>query len=82
LNELDIAVGLSAQGRFVEALTALEKITPDTNSKNAKLVLRAELLERVGRIGQSRVLLDELERSRTASMGERSSCEFVRGRID
>ena len=82
MNQLDVAIGLNAEGRFAEALAALENFTPDPNSRNAKLVLRAELLERVGRFGQSRAMLDELAKSKQHQPGERSSCEFILGRIE
>ena len=81
MNQLDVAIGLNAEGRFTDALAALETFTPDPNSRNAKLVLRAELLERVGRLGQSRALLEGFAKSKHISLAERSSCEFVLGKI-
>jgi tetratricopeptide (TPR) repeat protein len=82
MNHLDVAVALNAEGRFIEAMAALERSHPDPNSRGARLVLRAELLERAGRFGQSRATIAQLNKSMGITAKEESSCEFVLGKID
>ena len=50
--------------------------------RQAADVLRADLLEQVGRYGQARVLAQTLLRSKTISLPQRSACEFVLARLD
>src|SRR5712691_4331528 len=82
MNRLEAATKLTAEGRFADALATLNEGTADRGSRGAYDVLRAELLERVGRFGQSRAVLADLTRSRGLTSGERSSCEFILGKIE
>ena len=82
VNTLDVAIQLNAKGRFTEALKALDDEEHGSASRGEREVLRAELLERVGRFGQARAVLQRLSKSRVLSAGERSSAEFVLGKID
>jgi tetratricopeptide (TPR) repeat protein len=83
VNTLGIAIRLNDEGRFTEALRALNDEQNGPTPRNARTeVLRAELLERVGRFGQARAILQALGKNRLLSPGERSSCEFIIGKID
>jgi len=82
VSTLDVAIQLNAKGRFTEALNALNDEEHVPASRGEREVLRAELLERVGRFGQARAVLQRLSKSRVLSAGERSSSEFVLGKID
>ena len=73
---------LKAQGRFAEALEALEAQSVSPGDRHASDVLRADLLAEVGRYRQARTLADSLLRSRTLSGSHRSVCEFVLARAD
>ena len=77
----ETATQLNDAGRFVEALQALNE-KGGTLSGSAREVLHAELLERVGRFSQARVILQKLIRQKDLSSGERSSCELVLGKIE
>src|SRR5437763_1903646 len=80
--KLDQARQLAAAGRFADALKALDALAPSREFGRVADVLRAELFERVGRLGQSRSLVESLLRTRDLSTADRSSCEFTLGRLD
>jgi len=82
VSALEIAGRLNDEGRFSEALQLLTDQGYPGASRNTREVLRAELLERVGRFGQARTLLQTLTKSKELAVGDRSSCEFVLGKID
>src|SRR5438876_11135493 len=74
---------LTERGRFREALDTLDSGGPlSGKDRIVGNVLRAELLEHVGKHGQSRVLAESLLRSEKLSSVQKSRCECVIGRID
>src|SRR5947207_12167361 len=74
---------LSERGRFREALDTLDSGgLPSGKDRIVANVLRAELLEHVGRHAQSRALAESLLRSEKLSSVQKSRCECVIGRID
>ena len=73
---------LNDAGRFIEALKALNEVSGTSLSGSAREVLHAELLERVGRFSQARIVLQKLIKRNDLGSGERSSCELVLGKIE
>jgi DNA-binding NtrC family response regulator/tetratricopeptide (TPR) repeat protein len=69
-------------GRFAEALGFLARSEVEHADRQDADVLKADLLEQVGRYGQARALAHTLLRSKTLSPSQRSSCEFVLARVD
>ena len=82
MNQLDLATALNAEGRFADALSALDDASPDPISRSATLLLKAELSERVGRFGQSLACLDQLRGVKRMTPQQQSSCEFIVGKIE
>src|SRR4051794_19514597 len=82
MNQLDAAFALNSEGRFTEALATLNHVNVDPRATNTRSVLKAELLERTGRFGQSRAVIQQLHKSKGVTSQEQSSCEFVLGKID
>jgi len=78
----ETATKLNDAGRFIEALQALNEKGGTSLSGSAREVLHAELLERVGRFSQARIILQKLIKQKELSSGERSSCELVLGKIE
>src|SRR5262249_4866428 len=75
------ATQLVAEGRFAAALQVLEaSSSPRDRDHRDVAVLRAELLERVGRVTQSRTLVDTILKTRDLSESNRSACELILGR--
>ena len=81
MNQLDAAFTLNSEGRFIEALAALNDPDVDPRTTGTRS-LKAELLERTGRFGQSRAAVEQLRKSKGVTAKEQSSCEFVLGKID
>src|SRR5262252_612013 len=79
MGSLATSVQLRNAGRFADALAALG--TSRTSSAQAQ-VMRAELLERVGRYREAYRLAAELLSSEKLTAGERSACHLVVGRVD
>lgn len=82
MDALAQAEGLKKAGRFAEALKICDEGGPGREDRHAADVLRADLLEQVGRYGQARALAQTLLRSKTISLPQRSACEFVMARLD
>ena len=73
------ARALFEQGRFREALAQLGTAT-EASSQGA-LILRAELLERVGKHAQSESLLQRLVRTKGLTSQDIGATEYILGRI-
>ena len=71
------AQALRQVGRFSEALRELDLSREDSLESQ---ILRAELLERVGRIGQARSLSSSLLGRQRLTPSHKSACEYVLGR--
>lgn len=71
----------AASGRFGQALAALGESQISGDDRIGAEVLRTELFERVGRLGQSRALAQRLLRAKGLTLADRSACEYVLGRI-
>ncbi len=82
MNALETVASLNDAGLFVDALKALNELSSNSLSGSAREVLHAELLERVGRFSQARVILQTLIKRKNLDSGERSSCELVLGKIE
>ena len=74
------ALTLRQRGRFTEALRELDSMSLSHEQSSSSEVLRAELLERVGRTGQARTLASSLLLRHRLAPSERSACECVLGR--
>ena len=82
MGALETVTQLNDAGRFIEALKALNELTATSASGSAREVLHAELLERVGRFSQARIILQTLMKRKDLDPAERSSCELVLGKIE
>src|SRR5438093_1591031 len=82
MESLERVKELSVAGRFREAFAVLEKGVLAYGSPHAVEIIKADLLEQLGRYGQARMLASRLLRSKTLSPSERGTCEFVLARID
>jgi DNA-binding NtrC family response regulator len=82
MESLGPAKELKRLGRFAEALGVLARSELAPAERQDADVLKADLLEQVGRYGQARALAHTLLRSKTLSPSQRSTCEFVLARID
>src|SRR5437899_8341297 len=82
MDSLQSAKELSSRGRFAEAVKVLNSASISRGDQTDADVLRAQLLERVGRHGQSRALLQQLLKSKQLTAANRSTCEFVLSHID
>src|SRR6185369_4655128 len=78
---LDSATSLTLEGRFTQALAVLNDSQATHGSLGAWSVLRADLLERVGKSSQARNLIGAILKSDRRTLSERSSCEFTLGKI-
>src|SRR5262245_21018674 len=74
----ELAARLKRDGRFAEALAAL----PTSNISAQSEVLRAELLERLGRYGESRSIAERLLKGHRIEHRDRSTCHIVVGRAN
>jgi tetratricopeptide (TPR) repeat protein len=81
-NTYEAAAQLTAAGRFAAALEAIETTRHLGSSDAALEVLRAELLERVGKFRHAKSIVETLTKSKRIEKGELSSCEFILGKID
>ena len=77
MNGLDAIEDLVRAGRFGAALTALEPLAVRPNVRASLNVLQAEILERLGRLSQSKAIAERLLKSQSLTLGDRSSCESV-----
>src|SRR6266850_6878245 len=82
MDSLAQAHELRKAGRFAEALRVCDSGPLAREDRQAADVLRVDLLEQVGRYGQARALAHTLLRSKTISLPQRSTCEFVLARLD
>src|SRR5437867_3207062 len=82
MDSLQLAKELTSRGSFAEALKVLNTAVASRADQVAADVLRAQVLERLGRHGQSRSLLEQLLRSKNITSADRSICEFVLSQID
>jgi DNA-binding NtrC family response regulator/tetratricopeptide (TPR) repeat protein len=73
---------LNEEGRFGEALNALDRFAPSREERNASDVLRAELLERVGRYSLAKSLCERLRNTRDMAPVHHSSLEHTLALIE
>src|SRR6266545_423386 len=74
------AQALRQSGRFTEALRELDSAPTDSENNLSAQVLRAELLERVGKTGQAKALATSLLNRHRLKPSDKSACECVLGR--
>ena len=70
------------EGKFAEALKRLDASSINRSQQFEAEVLRADLLEQVGRHGESRALVQRLLKSKQLTATDHSICESVLGRIE
>src|SRR5262249_43274938 len=75
------AKSVAAEGRFTDALRILENGRIRGIDKTAADVLRAEMLQQVGRVGAARTLINGILKSKHLTPHDLSLCHFVLGRI-
>ncbi len=80
MASLASAQALRQGGRFTEALRELDSTSLSREQNLPSEVLRAELLERVGRTGQAKALASSLLTRHRLSPSDKSACECVLGR--
>ena len=81
MGSIDAATELKRTGRFRQALSELDSGVAPRGEGVAAQLLRIELLERLGRYSQSLATATALIKSQGGGARERSSCEYVFGRI-
>jgi tetratricopeptide (TPR) repeat protein len=81
METLEIVTELVRQGRFGDAIRALDGADGGRSHRAGSAVLRAELLERIGHHGQSRALAEQLLKSKSLSGQERAGCELTLARV-
>ena len=80
MNPIDSVKKLLYSGRFAEALRELEGSRIPSDSRIEAQVLRAELMERVGRPGVARSVVEALLTVKDLSASNRGRCEVVLGK--
>ena len=80
MHPIESARALFDRGRFRDALAQLSN-APDTSGVQSAQILKAELLERIGKHIQSESLLQRLARSKTLTLQEKGATEYILGRI-
>ncbi len=73
---------LANEGRFAEALRALNGATVTTAERQRADILRIELLERLGDYGRARHLAERALRSRLLAPAYQADCRAALGRIE
>jgi DNA-binding NtrC family response regulator len=73
---------LHAAGRFADALRLMSDWRMPPAERQVADVLRMDLLEHTGRVGQARALAQNLLKSRSLSDRSRSVCDFVLARVE
>src|SRR5437870_4332576 len=79
---IDSARQLVGSGRFSSALRILETEAIPPQHRRTADVMRADLLERVGRRSASRDLINSLLKRSDLAGSDRALCELVLGRLD
>ena len=82
MDRLEHALQLERSGHFILALRELEHVSLSGDGKTDAQVLKAGLLERLGRHAQSRAIAMSVLSSRNASARSRARCECILGKLD
>src|SRR5437867_894566 len=82
MNSFEEAKQLGHTGRFLDALRCLEAEMAGHANRTDAQILKAELLERLGRHSQSRAAVFLTLKTRNLTASQRSACEYVTGRLD
>ena len=80
MDSLGPAKLLASEGRFSQALRVVEGLRNNRSSPSTS-ILRAELLQRLGRCAEARQLAERLLRSTGLALTDRSLCHYVLGRL-
>ena len=80
MTSLDVAAELHQAGRFSEALRELETVKISYDSRSAGNVLKAELLQALGRHHEARALATHLLKAEHLPVAQKSSLEYVLGK--
>src|SRR5438132_9394770 len=81
MNSLALANQLATTGQFGSALRELENGRIALPDRLAAQVLKAELLEQVGRYEQSRASVTLLLKSRDLTPPAKAACEYILGEL-
>ena len=81
MDSLEQSIRLKRTGRFRQALVTLESAKFAQGMRLDGQALKLELLERVGQHDQGSDVATLLLKSKGLSSGQRSTCEYVMGRI-
>jgi len=82
MDRLEHALQLERSGHFILAFSELEHVSLSGDRKTNAMILKADLLERLGRHAQSRAIAMSLLSSRNASARSRARCECILGKLD
>src|SRR5271169_3484448 len=82
MESIDTARQLTIAGRYTCALQTLDRISIARSERVGGDVLRAQLLERIGRHSQSRALVESLLGSKELTQKDKGVCEHVLARIE
>jgi tetratricopeptide (TPR) repeat protein len=81
MDQLDRVIELQSCGRFSEALLTLQGLMPPREQQCRAALARIELLERLGRYGESKVSAERLLKNPQVPANGRSICESALGLI-
>src|SRR2546430_581352 len=81
MDSLESAKQLIRTGHFGDALKALEEGHIRPAQRIASEVTKAELLERIGRHGQSRNLVASLQNSKGITSAQLAACEHILAKL-
>jgi DNA-binding NtrC family response regulator/tetratricopeptide (TPR) repeat protein len=81
MNPLDLVKKLEYTGHFAEALRELEATRVPSEFRLEAQLLRAELMERVGRAGQARLIADAVLKVKGLTSAHLGRCEYISGKV-
>src|SRR5215471_918691 len=81
MDSLQQAKELRDAGLFREALDCVDQVPSESIDRVQAQVLRAEMLERVGRPADAQLIARKLLSSKVLGWSDRSTCDFVLARI-
>ena len=81
MNPLALVQKLKSTGHFAEALREIEATTVPVDFRLEAQLLRAELMARVGRTGQARLIIDGLLQVKGPTSAHLGRCEYILGKV-
>ena len=80
MDPLQEIYNLNDCGLFADALAALDRLKGDVSRRQTVQIVRAELLERVGRSREAKAIVHRALASRNLGARDRTVCDFVLAR--